>query len=213
MHILQQKILKLVETYNLNQMSLRQIGKLIKENHPQKVKHHLAQLTEKGLIKFNKKKQRIEKVKQGSIKDSPLLAVPILGAANCGDAKIFADENPEGFLRISSKLLKQKKRIFAIKAKGFSMNRSNINGKSIEDGDYVIINSNDRIPRNGDYVLSIIDDCANIKRYFKDEKNKQIVLLSESTANLPSIYIHPKDSSEYMINGKVIQVIKKPRLK
>ncbi len=90
------------------------------------------------------------------------------------------------------------------------MNKSNINGMSIEDGDYLIIDSDYRSPRNGDIVLSVIDDMANIKKYVFDEENNQIVLVSQSTKDIPPIYIHEDDS--FMINGKVIQVIKKPKL-
>jgi repressor LexA len=80
----------------------------------------------------------------------------------------------------------------------------------IEDGDYLIIDSDYRTPRNGDVVLSVIDDMANIKKYVFDEENNQIVLVSQSTKDIPPIYIHEDDS--FMINGKVIQVIKKPKL-
>ena len=90
------------------------------------------------------------------------------------------------------------------------MKKSNINGMSIEDGDYLIIDSDYRTPRNGDVVLSVIDDMANIKKYVFDEENNQIVLVSQSTKDIPPIYIHEDDS--FMINGKVIQVIKKPKL-
>jgi len=93
------------------------------------------------------------------------------------------------------------------------MNRADIEGKTIEDGDYVIIDSEQKNPKNGEYVLSIIDDVANIKRYFEDKKNKQVVLLSESRANFLPIYIHPREIPEYLVGGKVIQVIKKPKLK
>lgn len=212
MHLIQKKILKLVEKHNLNQLTLRQIGKLIGEKHPQKIKHHLDQLEKKGFIRLNKESGLIKKIKQGIIKETNFVAVPILGSANCGEATILADENLEGFLKISRRLLKKKKGIFAIKAEGSSMNKANIDGESIEDGDYVIIDSTYKKPINGDYVLSIIGEVANIKKFIFNKKKKQIILLSESTIDLPPIYIHPKDFSEYMISGKVIQVIKKPIL-
>ena len=213
MHIIQEKLIKLAENRNLGQMTLRQIGKLIDVKHPQKIKHHLNQLAKKGFIRFNKEKGLIEKIKQGTIKKTGFFAVPILGSANCGEATIFADENLEGYLKISSKLLKKKQGIFAIKAEGSSMDKADIDGKTIDDGDYVIVDNKDRSPINRDYVLSIIDDVANIKKFIFDKKNKQIVLLSESTMDFPPIYIHPEDFSKYMISGKVVQVIKKPKLK
>jgi SOS-response transcriptional repressor LexA len=89
------------------------------------------------------------------------------------------------------------------------MNKSIVNGNTIEDGDYLIIDSSDTSPSSGDVVLSVIDEMANIKKYVWDEENNQIVLVSESTKDIPPIYIHEDDS--FMINGKVIQVIKKPK--
>lgn len=89
------------------------------------------------------------------------------------------------------------------------MNKANVNGKTIEDGDYLIIDSDYRSPRNGDVVLSVIDDMANIKKYIWDEDNNQVVLVSQSTKDIPPIFIHEDDS--FMINGRVIQVIKKPK--
>ncbi len=90
-----------------------------------------------------------------------------------------------------------------------AMNRAMVNGNTIEDGDYLLVDSDQTSPSNGDIVLSVIDDMANIKKYVWDEANNQIVLVSESTKDIPPIYIHEDDS--FMINGKVIQVIKKPK--
>ena len=90
------------------------------------------------------------------------------------------------------------------------MNKATINGNTIEDGDYLIIDSTDTTPRSGDIILSVIDDMANIKKYIWDEINNQIVLASQSTKDIPPIYIHEDDS--FMINGKVIQVVKKPKI-
>jgi len=199
-----------METTNLNNMTLRQIGELIGEKYPQKVKHHLTQLEKRGMIKIDKKKKEICRAIKGSIKNTGLICVPIVGTANCGPATIFANENIEGYLKISKKILRKCKNIFAIRAQGLSMNKSTVNGKSIEDGDYLIIDSENTVPRNGDIVLSIIDDMANIKKYLWDEENNQIVLASQSTQDIPPIYIHEDDS--FMINGKVIQVIKKPKM-
>mgnify|MGYP001615933644 FL=1 len=143
--------------------------------------------------------------------NSKLISVPILGSANCGPATIYAEQNIEGYLKISGKLLSRKKNIFAIKASGYSMNKANINGERIEDGDYVIVDPKYQNFKNGDYVLSAIDGVANIKRYFNDKENKRIILLSESSASFSPIFIHYDDLDGYLINGKVIQVIKKPK--
>ncbi|NCS99031.1 hypothetical protein GW764_02475 [Candidatus Parcubacteria bacterium] len=210
MHIVQEKILSLIDNKNLRGLTLREIGDLIGETFPQKVKHHIDQLEKKGFIVVDKKNKTIEKKVHSTSLKSGILNIPIVGAANCGPATIFANENIEGYIKISKNLLKKCKNIFAIRAQGLSMNKSIINGNTIEDGDYLIIDSSDTSPSNGDVVLSVIDEMANIKKYVWDEANNQIVLVSESTKDIPPIYIHEDDS--FMINGKVIQVIKKPKL-
>lgn len=209
MHKIQENILKLLESKNLNGLTLREIGDFIDEKFPQKVKHHLDQLEKKGFIKIDKKNKTISKPISLANKIHGLISVPIVGSANCGPATIFANENIEGYLKISKNILNKCKNIFAIRAQGLSMNQTKINGKNIEDGDYLIIDSSDTTPSNGDIVLSVIDDMANIKKYLWDEDNNQVVLVSESTKDIPPIYIHEDDS--FMINGKVIQVIKKPK--
>ncbi|MBX4211641.1 MAG: hypothetical protein KW806_02515, partial [Candidatus Yanofskybacteria bacterium] len=83
-------------------------------------------------------------------------------------------------------------------------------GESVDDGDYVVVDPKARI-KNGDYVLSIIDGMANIKRYFEDKANKRIILLSESSASFSPIFVHKQDIDQFLVNGKIIQVIKKPK--
>lgn len=210
MHPIQEKLLKLLDQKNISDMTLRGIGEQIKEPLPQKIKHHLEQLEKKGFIRYDRKNKTISRAKTNSKIISPFMSIPVVGTANCGPATIFANENIEGYLKISKNILHKCKNVFAIKAQGLSMNKSNINGMSIEDGDYLIIDSDYRTPRNGDVVLSVIDDMANIKKYVFDEENNQIVLVSQSTKDIPPIYIHEDDS--FMINGKVIQVIKRPKM-
>lgn len=216
MHQIQEALLKLAGEKNLGQFTLREIGAFIGEDSPQKVKHHIQQLQQKGLIKIDKVKGTIQKTKQewekGIAGVGRLLSIPILGAVNAGPAQIFADTNIEGFLKVSSALLDNTPRdaqtFLALKVVGPSMNRAEINKKRIEDGDYVIVDIGDRNVKDGDIVLSIIDGMANIKRFKLDKNNGHVVLMSESTKDFPPIYIHENDN--FLINGKVIQVIKKP---
>ncbi|MEY2640893.1 MAG: hypothetical protein RL150_286 [Candidatus Parcubacteria bacterium] len=209
MHRIQEKLLQSIGSSGLTGMTLRQIGELVGEKYPQKIKHHLDQLEKRGLIKIDKATKHITRVTRGAVKDTTLLSVPIVGAANCGPATIFATENIQGYIKISKNILKKCKNIFAIRAQGFSMNKAIIDGKTIEDGDYLIIDADNKTPRTGDIVLSVIDDMANVKRYIWDEQNNQVVLASESTQHIPPIFIHEDDS--FMVNGKVIQVIKAPK--
>lgn len=217
MHNIQEKLLELSKSKNLAKLTLREMAKGIgmPNESPQKIKHHLLQLQKKGFISID----RIRGVMGTSSsalgwakgllkKTSQLFSIPIVGTANCGPATIFAEQNFEGFLKVSSKLVGKSKPtgLFAIKADGLSMNRAKIGDKTIENGDYVIIDSSNKSPEDNDVVLAIIDNQATIKRFIRDKSNKQIVLRADSSYDYAPIYLHPDD--DFNINGEVIQVIK-----
>lgn len=62
--------------------------------------------------------------------------------------------------------------------------------------------------KNDDYVLSVIDGCANLKKFEKDTKTGAIRLLSESkNPKHKPIYVSSED--DFMINGRIISVVKK----
>lgn len=207
MHIIQEKLLKIVDEKNIGNLTLRQIGELIGESLPQKIKHHLSQLERKGFILIDKKNKKISRIGNKTKTSGLFISIPIVGSANCGPATIYTDQNIEGYLKISKRFVSNKKNLFAIKAEGNSMNKANIAGKNIKPGDYVIVDSENVSPHDGDYVVSIIDSMANIKKYRLDRKNSRIALLPESTQEYAPIFIHENDN--FMINGKVIDVIKK----
>lgn len=221
-HPIQKLLLELSSRHNLASLTLREMAKGIgmPDESPQKVKHHLLQLQKKGFLKIDKAKGVMEKSEmqpswaKGLLKNvsSRVFSIPIIGTASCGPATIFAEQNFEGFLRVSSKLINQSspKDLFAIRADGSSMNRAEINGKKIEDGDYVIVRKDESVPDNNEVVLVIVDEKGTIKRFIDDRKNGQIVLKADSSYDYEPIYLHPSD--EFFVNGKVIGVVKNSSL-
>lgn len=207
MHILQEKLLRVIDEKNIGALTLRQIGDLVGESLPQKIKHHLSQLERRGFILVDKKNRKINRVSNKARSSDIFISIPIVGAANCGPATIYADQNIEGYLKISKRLAPNKKSVFAIKADGNSLNRASIKDKNIENGDYVIVDSENTIPHDGDYIVSIIDGMANIKKYRLDKENRRVALLSESTQEYAPIFIHQSDN--FRICGKVVDVVKK----
>lgn len=183
---------------------------------PQKIKHHLLQLQKKGFLGIDRAKGVMERTSmtpgwaKGLLtKTSQLFSIPIVGTANCGPAEIFAEQNLQGFLRVSSKLVgrARPKGLYAIKTDGYSMNRAEVNGKQIDDGDYVIVDGENKTARNGDIVVAIIDNKATIKRIIFDKTNDQIVLRADSSFDYDPIYLHTDD--DFTLSGKVVGVIKK----
>jgi repressor LexA len=219
MHPIQEKLLALSKTQNLAKISLREMAERIglSGESPQRIKHHLLQLQKRGFLNIDRAKGMMQRsspapdwAKGLLARATRLFSVPIVGTANCGPATIFAEQNFQGFLRVSSKLIgrKQPAGLYAVKADGSSMNRARIGDKSIEDGDFVIIDSNDRDATTGDVVLAIIDNKATIKRFIDDRQNEQIVLRADSSFDYEPIHLHPSD--DFAISGKAVGVIKKP---
>ena len=149
------------------------------------------------------------------VKGDKFLTLPFYGLANCGPALVFADDRIEGYIKISKKVFDNKnlKNIYLIKASGNSMNLAQIgpNKKKIEDGDFIVADAKIDEPRNGDYVVSIIDGCANIKKFRYNPDEKQVLLLSESTDEYFPIVLHESDNLHVV--AKVVDVIKLSSLK
>jgi repressor LexA len=213
MHVIQEKLLKLSRDYDLMNMKLLEIGQLIDVDHPQKIKHHRGQLVKNGYLS---KKSAIQEENRGLLGAADLISIPIMGSANAGPATIYADNLIRGYLRISSSLLKSGaslKDLFALEVVGNSMNQAQVNGNvTIDNGDYIIADKKAFNPKSGDYVVSLIDGMANIKKVIFDKPNHQIVLMSESSDNFPPIFIHMADSVDYVVQAKVVQVVKTPKI-
>jgi len=210
MNIIQTQLLNLIaSTPEMGSFSLRKIAELLgAKGKPQIAKYHLQQLEKRGLIQMNLDEGVLKLVQKGynHATKSPLFAIPVVGAANCGPAVTYADQKVDSYLKISSSLLpRNKNRLFAIKADGDSMNRAKINGKSIETGDYVLVDREAKYG-NGDVVLAIVDGLATIKEFYLDKTHNRIILKANSDHEYMPIYIGEDD--QFIINGKVVDVIK-----
>ena len=209
MHKVQEQLLALADSENLGSSSYYALAKRLSVPNHGSIKFHLDQLIEKGLLFRNPKTGAITKVTEGE-KFSGFISIPIMGEANCGAPTSVADDRVRGFLRVSPSILPKAKldKLYILKAAGESMNRANVNGKPIRDGDYVLVEKVDQA-HNGDYIVSIFDDVANIKRFIVDNENSRIVLRSESSEYFLPIFVAEEDLGSYVIAGKVVQVIPK----
>lgn len=211
MNIIQTQLLNLIaSTPEMGSFSLRKIAELLgAKGKPQIAKYHLQQLEKRGLIQMNLDEGVLKLVQKGynHATKSPLFAIPVVGAANCGPAVTYADQKVDSYLKISSSLLpRNKNRLFAIKADGDSMNQAKVNGKNIETGDYVLVDREASKYVDGDIVLAIIDGLATIKEFYPDKVHNRIILKANSDHEYMPIYIGEDD--QFIINGKVVDVIK-----
>jgi SOS-response transcriptional repressor LexA len=213
MHKIQTKIMVFLQKTKITNIGLNQLGRFINEPHPQKMKYHLEKLSKEGYIFWSPDTGSVNVLRPIGLDDTKFINLKIVGAANCGAAGLIADERIEGYLKVSRSILgvNSPEELFVVEAVGNSLNDAKeIKGGEVEDGDYVVIDGSKRSPSDGDYVLSVIDGCANLKRFYR--RGDQIVLMSESKSDIPPIYIHSEDFPDYMVNGTIVKVIKKPKI-
>lgn len=212
MHIIQKQLLDLIATHeDFGSYSLRKMAEMVgAKGKPQTAKYHLQQLEKDGLIQLNLEAGIIKLVKRGYAKasTSPIYSLPIVGSANCGPATIFAEQNVDQYLKISSSMLpRNKSNLYALIADGDSMNKAEIEkGKTIESGDFVLVDSEYKNYKTGDIVVAVIDNMATIKRFREDKPNNRIILEADSTEKYLPIFIHEGDN--FLLSGKVVGIIK-----
>lgn len=206
-------ILELAKTTDINTLGIRELARQLGV-HPQTAKYHREQLIKKGQLKRTGV-FRASRVDEGLLVGAQLVTIPYLGAANCGPATRVAGAEPVGEICVSSRLLERAcdlDSLFAVKADGTSMNQAHLYGETIDDGDFVIVDSA-RVPEKGDYVVATVNNLANIKRFLpeldSDGQLSRIALISESTEEYEPIFIHPEDQSEGLIAGVALHVVKR----
>jgi SOS regulatory protein LexA len=164
---------------------------------------YLNELEEKGYIERTSEDRGI---KLKGVTKEVFLDVPVFGMANAGTATMFADQYIEGYLKVSKQIVRDSHNVFAVQVSGTSMNKAKINGKTIQNNDFILIDSTGKHYKNGDKVLVVIDGLATVKTY-RTVDGKNIVLLPESTDKKHQpIFLTEED--EFVINGKVIDVLK-----
>ena len=98
--------------------------------------------------------------------------IPLLGSVACGHP-LFAEQNIETEILVSTEFIKKDKNYFILRASGDSMNEADIN-----DGDLVLIRQ-EQTAENKDNVVALIDDEATIKEFYRE--GNMIVLRPKSS--------------------------------
>jgi SOS-response transcriptional repressor LexA len=204
----QQKLIALASSKNLAQMPLREIAQAVGVATPQLAQHHINQLIRKGLLWIDRRAGKMKLLTEDT--SGSVMRIPILGAANCGPALQFANDEIEGYLPIAPSLLglKSSKTYFAVRAVGNSMNRAKIltlggQKTGINDGDLVVAEKS--IPSTSNpYIIAVVDGLANIKKLVLG--NGYARLESESSMKYAPIYLEPNLDS--IVAGQVVGVVK-----
>ena len=206
MNQIQQKLLDIAKLEDIERLRRVDLVEMVNCEYPSQITHHLKQLVKRGdLVRKDGRLVPALRTNAG------LVTIPVMGEADCGEATRYADGRIVDNLAVSPSVLKPKltERLYALVARGDSMNRATVEGKTIENGDYIVIEKrDDYVPKDGDIVVSIIAGLANVKRLRRDNARQRILLLSESHRQDDFAPIVISDRDDFAVEGKVVDVIK-----
>ena len=206
MNPIQQKLLDIAKLEDIEQLRRVDLVEMVNCEYPSQITHHLRQLVKRGDLV-----RKDGRLVPALATNAGVIRIPVMGEADCGEATKFADGRIVDHLVVSPSVIKPKlsERLYALIARGDSMNRAEVQGKTIEDGDYIIIEKKDTyVPVDGDIVVSIIGGLANIKRLRHDNARQRVLLLAESHRQKDYAPIVISDSDDFVVEGKVVDVVK-----
>jgi repressor LexA len=180
--------------------TVRELQAKIGCSAPMGVVSHLNALELKGYISRIDNKPRGIIITNDKINKSPddLVQVPLVGNVACG-MPIWAEELVEEIIPLPRAFVGYGQDVFMLRAQGDSMNQS-----GIDEGDYILFHKQDYAD-SGDKVVVLIGSEATVKQYIIKEDHEEFVPNSNNKIYRPLI----PEMGTYMIQGKVIGVIKK----
>lgn len=168
----------------------REIGAMVKLSHVTVIKY-LQEMNDRGMLEYNGGKITTERISK-SIGSS--VSVPLIGSISCGQP-LLSEESVEGYIPIPTEWLGPGE-YFLLRANGDSMVDAGI------DDDDIVIVQKATTANDGDIVVALVDNENTLKRLYRDEKKRKIVLHPENP-NYEDIVV---DSCE--IQGVAIKVLK-----
>jgi len=176
--------------------SVRELMAALGYKSPRSAQDIIEKLEEKGYLKKNET-GTIKLIKDPDLGSTHAQTqdVPLIGIVACGNP-IFAEENIEAMILVSTSLVKNSAKYFILRAVGDSMDLA-----GIEDGDLVLVQQQE-IAEDGDKVVALIDDSATIKEFYKRDDVVVLKPKSSNPAHKPIIL-----SEDFRIQGVVTNVI------
>ena len=170
--------------------TVRELGDIVGISHTTIIRY-LQDMNERGMLEYEGGRimtERIAKSKENSV------SIPLIGSISCGQP-LLSEESVESYIRIPTEWLGTGD-YFLLRANGDSMVDA-----GIDDDDIVIVrkatDAND-----GDIVVALVDNENTLKRLYRDEKRRKIILHPEN----PNYEDNEVDSCE--IQGVAIKVLK-----
>jgi repressor LexA len=157
------------------------------------IHQHVSGLQKKGLLaKSTERKRNIN-----AYNVPKLLQIPVLGVIAAG-LPIEPIEDPEP-VYVSTDLIKSPINHYALKVRGDSMIDDNI-----QDGDTVIVKSQNHVDHVGQTVVAIVDGGATLKRFGGLTKEGFVKLIPRN----PSMPVILTDPTTFEIRGKMVGLMR-----
>lgn len=157
----------------------------------------LRRLAQAGRIKYEAGKIELPNNPTTSAGENTV-RVQVVGTIPCGGLEL-AEEVLGNYVEVSTLLAKPSHKYFILKAKGESMNLSEIN-----DGDPVLVQQQ-ATANEGDRVVALVNGEATIK-HFHREKGLVVLKPNSTDKTIKPIIL----SEEFIIQGKVVATLPGP---
>jgi repressor LexA len=173
--------------------SVREIDKAVGLASTSAVHHHLLKLEREGKLQKDATRSRALTI-PGSV-GGRVVSAPIVGEIAAGEP-IYAYEDKSESMSIPGEMAAKGRDTFVLRVRGKSMIEDHI-----DDGDYVIVQTQNTA-RDGDIVVALLEDSrATLKRFFRE---KDRIRLQPANGQMQPIY-----TRDIQIQGKVIGVIRR----
>lgn len=149
--------------------SIREVAKTL-DMSATTILRYLREMNERGMLEYDGKRIITEKISKSRNKT---VNVPLIGSVSCGQP-LLSEESVENYIRLPIDLLGSGE-FFILRANGDSM----VNA-GIDDDDLVIVRKTTKAS-DGDIVVALVNNENTLKRLYRDERKRRIILRPENT--------------------------------
>lgn len=178
-----------------NTPTLEEVRKVLDYSGTSSVQRHTDILKEKGYLGKTRE--------LSPVNSDEKVQIPLVGNVACG-VPLLATENIEAYIPYDSSRVRGKTlNYFFLRAIGDSMNKTNISGKTIDNGDFVLVKKQSTA-NSGSRVVALVGNEATIKKMTLKDGYVQLEPESTNANNKPIILF-----DDFSVQGIVVDVVKK----
>lgn len=168
---LMDKILKFAEGYYLDNGCSPSTSMIAAELNISRATayRYLVEMNDRGIVKYDG--QEIHTAVTRKL-NNEINRTAIVGSVPCGSPQ-YEEENIEEYISLPTAIF-GKGDFFILRASGQSMIEA-----GIDDGDLVVVRKQN-FADEGDIIVALVDNQNTLKRFYRDEENKKVILHPEN---------------------------------